>query len=60
MAENKEFEEKIKNCSEAELYFIVVECGAFTWRMNHELSHDRIPEDNIAAVQEDVNYPPTA
>jgi len=48
-----EFEEMIKTCSEDKLYFIVDECGAFTWRMNHELSHGRI-EDPKGEVAKDI------
>jgi len=45
----------ILKMSEADNYFIIDECGAFTWRMNHEMAHNRIPNENHAEVQEDIN-----
>jgi hypothetical protein len=38
--------------NEVESYFIIDECGAFIWRMNHEMSHGRV--DNTEAVSKDI------
>jgi len=46
---------EILELDEVNTYFLIDECGAFIWRMNHEMSHGRIPEESHPAVQEDVN-----
>ena len=52
MAENK-LQEFAERCSEAELYFIIDECGAFIWRMNHDLADGRI-EDHDGKIAMDM------
>ncbi len=39
---------------EIELYFLIDECGAFMWRMNHDMSHGRIPGSDWASITADV------
>ena len=39
---------------EIELYFVIDECGAFMWRMNHDMAHGRIPESDHAAIDADI------
>jgi len=51
--ENKKAE--ILKMNEVNTYFLIDECGAFIWRMNHEMGHGRIPQENHAAIQEDIN-----
>ena len=50
--ENKKAE--ILEMGEVDTYFLIDECGAFIWRMNHEMSHGRIPEESHAAINEDI------
>lgn len=45
---------KILGLDEVNTYFLIDECGAFTWRMNHEMAHGRIPQESHAAIQEDI------
>jgi hypothetical protein len=56
----KEVTEEDKNnilkLNETDTYFFVDECGAFMWRMNHEMAHDRIPRESHAAIQEDIEH----
>lgn len=36
----------ISDLNEYESYFFIDECGAFIWRMSHDMSHGRIPESS--------------
>jgi len=45
---------EILNMNEIDSYFLIDECGAFMWRMNHEMSHGRIPQESYADVDEDI------
>ena len=49
-------EDKVKfsNYSEVNTYFLIDECGAFIWRMNHEMIHGRIPEEQHKPIREDM------
>jgi hypothetical protein len=47
--------EMILKMGEVDTYFLIDECGAFMWRMSHEMAHGRIPQESHAAVQEDIN-----
>ena len=40
--------------NETETFFLIDECGGFIWRMNHEMSHGRIPIESHAGVHEDM------
>jgi len=51
----EEEKNKILEMDEVNSYFLIDECGAFMWRMNHDMAHDRIPEASHEAVQEDIN-----
>lgn len=50
--ENKK--EEILQMGEVDTYFLIDECGAFIWRMNHEMSHGRIPEESHEAINSDI------
>ncbi|MFA5049297.1 MAG: hypothetical protein WC516_09800 [Patescibacteria group bacterium] len=39
---------------ELDSYFFIDECGAFMWRMNHDMAHGRIPQESHRAISEDV------
>lgn len=51
-------EEELKNkllvMSEIDIFFIIDECGAFKWRMNHDMAHGRIAVESHAAIQKDI------
>ena len=51
--ENKEF---VETCSEHDLYFFIDECGAFSWRMNHDLNSGKIDvdEEGASAIRKDI------
>ncbi len=42
----------VEEMLEVELYFLIDQCGAFIWRMNHEISHGRIKD--VAGVDKSV------
>ena len=44
----------IRFCNEVDTFFVINECGAFIWRMNHEMGRGRIPEESINGVNEDI------
>lgn len=44
----------IQEMSEVELYFVIDGCGAFIWRMNHDMAHGRIEQEHHAAIDEDI------
>jgi hypothetical protein len=44
----------ILKMSEVDSYFLIDECGAFIWRMNHDMAHGRIEKEYHAAIQEDI------
>lgn len=46
--------EEILKYDEVETYFLIDECGAFTWRMSHEMAHGRIPQEAHADIQKDI------
>ena len=46
---------KILEMTEYDSYFLIDECGAFMFRMNHDMAHDRIPQESHAEIQEDIN-----
>jgi hypothetical protein len=52
MEENKKVD--ILAMNEVDTYFLIDECGAFIWRMNHEMAHGRIPQESHAAIDKDV------
>lgn len=45
----------ILEMDEPTTYFLINECGNFMFRMTHDMSHDRIPEESKEAVMTDVN-----
>ena len=45
---------KIEEMNEISLYFLIDEIGAFTWRMNHDMAHGRIPIESHAAIDHDI------
>jgi len=53
MLEQKEMDDVLK-LDEIDSYFLIDECGAFMWRMNHDMAHDRIPRESHAAIQKDI------
>jgi len=44
----------ILKMSEIDSYFLIDECGAFIWRMNHDMAHGRIEHQHHAAIDEDI------
>jgi len=46
--------QKILKLDEVYTYFLIDQCGAFIWRMNHEMSHGRIPEVHHHEVEKDI------
>jgi hypothetical protein len=50
--ENKKAD--ILKMGEVDTYFLIDECGAFMWRMNHDMAHGRIPQEAHAAITEDI------
>jgi hypothetical protein len=40
--------------NEYDSYFFIDECGAFIWRMNHDMAHGRIPQESHRAIDEDI------
>ena len=44
----------ILNMNETDSYFLIDECGAFIFRMSHEMAHGKIPEESHAAIREDI------
>ncbi len=48
------FTEAITQGTEITLYFLIDEIGAFTWRMNHDMAHNRIPVGDHAAIDKDI------
>lgn len=51
----KEQKTDILKMNETDSYFLIDECGAFMWRMTHDMSHGRIPKESHAAIQEDID-----
>ena len=45
----------ILKMNEVDTYFLIDECGAFMWRMNHDMGHGRIPQEAHADIQDDIN-----
>lgn len=54
MSSEKEYLDRIATCSELDLYFIIDSMGAFIWRMNHDMAHGRIPNNDHAGIDRDV------
>ena len=50
----QELKDKILEMSEIDTFFLIDECGAFKWRMSHEMSHNRIPQESHAEIQKDI------
>ena len=44
----------ILKMDEIDTYFFIDECGAFMWRMNHDMFHGRIEQEAHAAIKKDV------
>lgn len=51
----QEEKDKFLNLNEVDTYFLIDECGAFMWRMNHSMARGLIDEDKHAEVQSDIN-----
>jgi len=49
-----EFKVKIAKYPEVMVYFFIDHCGAFIWRMNHDMANDRISKEHHASIDEDV------
>lgn len=52
---DEKFKNKLETCSEHELYFIIDECGAFIFRMSHDLAHGRIDSAHELEINNDIN-----
>lgn len=50
----EEKQKEIIDLNEVDTFFLIDECGAFIWRMNHEMSHGRIPAEHIEGVNADI------
>ena len=50
----KKEKNEILEMSETDTYFLIDECGAFIWRMGHDMAHDRIPQKLHQGVQKDI------
>ena len=46
--------EDLSKLDEIKSYFFIDECGAFMWRMNHDMAHDRISHESHQAIDEDI------
>lgn len=44
----------ILDMNEYDSYFLIDECGAFIWRMTHDMGHGRIPQESHEAIDEDI------
>ena len=53
MIEEKE-KTKILESNEIDTYFLIDECGAFIWRMTHDMANGRIPVESHEAISADV------
>lgn len=45
---------KILGLGEIDTYFMIDECGAFMFRMTHDMNKGRIPEESHDAIKKDV------
>lgn len=54
MYKEPEFTDLIAKCNELVLYFLIDEMGAFIWRMNHDMSHRRIPKKDHPAIDREI------
>lgn len=52
MEENNK--EQVLGMNEVETYFLIDECGAYIWRMNHEMAKGRIPTEAHSDIQVDI------
>lgn len=46
--------DNIESMNELELYFFIDTCGAFMWRMNHDMCDGRIPEKDWPGIDRDI------
>ena len=44
----------VQEMNEVELYFYIEACGAYIWRMNHEMSHGRIPQEQHPGIDKGI------
>ena len=51
---SKQINKDVKDLNELELYFLIEECGAFCWRMNHDMADGRIPQSEHAGLDADI------
>lgn len=49
-----EFKQEIDDMNETELYFVIDEIGAYTWRMNHDMADGRIELKAHASIDKDI------
>ena len=51
-----EEEEKAKllEMTEYDSYFLIDECGAFMFRMSHDMAHSRIPKESHESINKDI------
>lgn len=49
-----EQKEGVLKMDEVMTYFLIDECGAFTWRMGHDMANGRIPQESHEAIQQDI------
>jgi len=50
----KDIETFIESGTEHQMYFLIDHIGAFTWRMNHDMSHGRIDEKEHAGINKEI------
>lgn len=46
--------EAIERGPEIMTYMLIDHIGAFTWRMNHDMAHGRIPEEEHGPIDQDI------
>lgn len=56
MFDETALKEIIETGPEVASYLVIEELGGFIWTMNHDMSHDRIPEKDIPAIERDVAH----
>ena len=48
---SEETKQKLEKLNEIDIYFMIDSCGAFIWRMTHDMSHGRI-SDTVGVSKE--------
>ena len=51
---DEKFKQEIQEMNDYQTFFLIDECGAFIWRMSHDLARGKITDDSDGSIRKDI------